>query len=184
MKEANEILQELKEMDSPLAAMSREMPFSLPADYFGQLSDNLLTIAFDDSELPKYLKTQNPFTVPAGYFDSFAANMKAAAVATDVPAAVPVTAKPQTIALSFRQVKWAAAAILITFISFGGYMMFTGGNGSTEKMLSSIPRTDINEYMRHTYDLNTEKIINHQDLDIQNVDSKDIVQYLDETGWD
>ena len=58
---------ELKEIAPNLAAIPKESPFTVPANYFDNLSDIISknVIATELSAIPK----ENPYAVPANYFD-------------------------------------------------------------------------------------------------------------------
>ena len=51
-------------------------------------------------------------------------------------------------------------------------------------MLASVPNEEIQDYLQHTYILDVNRIINNNDINKIQVDNTDIVQYLNETGWD
>ena len=184
MKQVNEIINELKGLNSPLAAMPREMPYQVPAGYFEQLPGDVLAIV-NDTTIQAFEKQGNPHEVPAGYFNTLPLKMLQAAKAQEVIEHKEV-APAKRIAL-YPQVRWAVAAVMALVISLGGYVMFTGNNADNgaEKILSSIPGSEINEYVTHRYGIDPNVVApDKENSNLKNVDTKDIVAYLDETGWD
>jgi len=216
MKTANNITEELHNMGSPLAGMSRAMPYSVPAGYFSQLPADALNIvsgAYNADLTPGWSKAQI-FTTPQGYFENITSAIVASAIAgnspsalsKETPFAVPSgyfdTLPAQILAAakqaqpvkkhmhiplgqqSFRGIRWAAAAVMLICIGFGGYLTFNTQTDQTDKMLSSVPNTDIQDYLHNTYVFDVPRIINNDDINTIGVDNKDIIQYLNETGWD
>jgi len=58
MSSANDIIQELRELDSQLAAIPRTMPYEVPVGYFEGLADVVLSIAKNEEpqlHLPKVM---------------------------------------------------------------------------------------------------------------------------------
>jgi len=217
MNTANDITEELHNMGSTLAGVSRAMPYAVPAGYFNQLPGDALNAAsgaYDADIQPGWGKAQvfttpqgyfegitdtivaaakagnspvaitkdTPFAVPAGYFNALPAQMLAAA-----KEAQPAKKKPVRIPLgqqSFRGIRWAAAAVMLICIGFGGYLTFNPQPDQTDRMLASVPNTDIQDYLHSTYVFDVPRIINNDAINTLGVDNKDIIQYLNETGWD
>jgi len=82
MTQSNNILQELKELNSTLAGTSLPVPYSVPAGYFDELPGRMLNMVKQLSQHSKdelaalspllsSLSKEMPFAVPAGYFESF-----------------------------------------------------------------------------------------------------------------
>ena len=173
------------EMDdfSPLAKIDRQMPYSVPAGYFNNLSDELTgLIATQDFE-KRYRQVKMPLQVPSAYFNNLPEQLLAA-VHKEEGSAKEVKA-PRKIKL-FQQTNWAAAAVITLVITLGGFIFFNGSNNysNPERMLSSISGNDLNDYVQHSYGLDASKVINNNNVSNLNVDNKDIVQYLNETGWE
>ncbi len=214
MNSANEITEELKDMGSMLAGLSRAMPYSVPVGYFDECDERAALAR----KTPVWNKTM-PHTVPSGYFEGLAGNVMAAvhseqsaepelsyskAMPYHVPAgyfeALPIqmrhaalraapmkkTATIIPLRNTFKQVRWAAAAVLLVCIGFGGYISFFSGGpqSGTEVMLASVPNEEIHDYLQHSYLLYVDQVLNNTDINKIQVDSKDIIQYLNETGWD
>jgi len=219
MKKENGILEELKNMDSPLAGLPRSMPYSVPDGYFAQfasaLPDTIKNINepeivpawgkavpfgipkgyFDNltsdivaiataGDFASELSKESPFTVPHGYFEQLPAQILKAAKETDVVAkpAKIIQLKRHNV---FRSVQLAAAAIFILFIGVGSYItFFSDGAYNPEKILASVPGNEIQDYLQHTYRIDVDRVVGDNEINNLKLDNKEIIQYLDETGWD
>jgi hypothetical protein len=212
MTEGKDILEELRSINSPLADISRAMPYKVPESYFEKLvNETLTTVQKVEEPETKPNWGTNPFSVPAGYFEQLSGNILAAAKTEDIsvttkempyrvpvgyfehlPAqivkAIKVLNGKKTIPLSgknmFRRVQWAAAAIFIIFMGIGGYMTFFNNQPYSDKILASIPGNEIHDYLQHTYRLDVDRVIGNSSVSNLQVDNKEIEQYLDENGWD
>lgn len=93
MNNHNDIATELSGWNSPLAGMSRKMPFEIPEGYFEILSDGILANpAIENGLLPK--AENPPFSVPEGYFEKNPGAILAAIeseMTADLPKANPFT---------------------------------------------------------------------------------------------
>jgi len=160
----------------------RTMPYTIPNGYFNQLTGKIVAKAIADGDATELTKN-TPFKVPAGYFETLPAQMLAAAKAAE-----PVTKKTRVIPLKsytiFREVKWAAAAVFVLGICFGSYRIFNSRQANAEKMLASVSSNDIQDYVQHNYRLDADRIVTNKDISNLKLDNKDIIQYLNETGWD
>lgn len=68
MNNYNDIAEELSAWNSPLAGMSRKMPYQVPEGYFETLSDHILSLrAVENGLLPQAVSM--PFSVPENYFE-------------------------------------------------------------------------------------------------------------------
>ena len=213
MNTANDIQEELMNMGSSLAGISRTMPYAVPVNYFDHLPAETLKTAIEES--PAWSKAAT-YNTPDGYFEKFADNIlniiKAENIGTlisrEMPHSLPATyfeglpaqmllaAKKSDIAKktatrislgqrnSFRQVRWAAAAVLLICIGFGGYQTFFSQPQNPENMLASVPNNEIQDYLQHTYILDMNRVLSSSDINSIEVENKDIIQYLNETGWD
>lgn len=212
MNKANDILEELKNMGSNLGEFPRTMPYSLPKGYFENFAGSSLEVIKNingPETIPAWGKTmpynvpvayfeklpddivasvasknvfpglsqETPFTIPAGYFEALPAQMLKAAKASDVAKVVPLK---RTFTLT--SVKWAAAAILLICITLGGFF-FLQQSPNPEKILASVPSNEIHDYLQHTYRIDVDKVVNNDISNLQ-LDNKEIIQYLNETGWD
>lgn len=212
MNKDNGILQELVEMGSPLAMLPRTMPYAVPEDYFTQLT-NIITgedIEWDEAsfmpggskkmpyhvpaayfdQLPASIVsavaadisnlTKNaPFEVPYGYFDQLPSQVLKAAKSTDSAKAAPVKYN------LFGRIQWAAAAILVLFIGIGAYITFSGRYlQDNENILASLTNNEIHDYIQITYRMDIDKVIGDNEINNLQLDKKEIIEYLNETGWD
>lgn len=210
MKKDNGIMQELVEMGSPLALLPRTMPYHVPEGYWGELAGILPghEEEFEKEILPTWSKTM-PYHVPESYFHQLTGQLVNAATLNgasgkdifsvpegyfdQLPAQILLAAKTSASVANppakqyhmFRPGQWAAAAILVLFIGLGAYITFSaspGGPGS-ENMLAAVPSKEIHDYVQQTYRMDVDKVID-ADLNNLQVDDKDIIEYLNETGWD
>jgi hypothetical protein len=176
----------IKDVNAPeqVPAWSKDMPYTVPAGYFNNLAADIVscTSAEDFSSL----QSKNlPLPVPVGYFDTLPGKMLAAAKATE-----PQKKISKTIPLAnrhiFQQLRWAAAAVLLIGIGFGSYnVFFRSPLDKVDNMLASVPGNDIHDYLQHSYRVeDVDRIIGNTDVNNLQLDNKDIVQYLNETGWD
>jgi len=157
----------------------KTMPFTIPENYFNELPDEIRANGAV-SEMPK----TTPFSVPRGYFAGLPSQMlqaaKAANVASEQPKVIPL--KRTNI---FRSFHWAAAAVLFLTIGFGAYeTFFTKPQSDPENMLSSVPGNDIEDYVERIYRIDGNRIASNSEINNIQLDNKDIIEYLDETGWD
>lgn len=173
MNAENEILKELQEMQSPLAGMPREMPYAVPDGYFTVARENLVA-AIGTSLVQKH---DMPYTAPEGYFDTLPGNILSAARAAGKPKAIGR-------GISLRRMQWLNAAVLALVISIGGYMALNSRiDNSPEGKLATVPSTAIKEYVEHRYG---PEVPATGDADIARLklNNKEIISYLDETGWE
>ena len=198
MKQVNDITEELNSMGSQLAGMSRAMPYTLPGGYFEQFANNTTRLINDINTADDALvwgKTM-PFEVPQGYFETAATDMALMAmgegIATALPKALPAkmlhaakaTEIPKQQKLSFRNIRWAAAAMVILSIGFGAYQFSNEQQNAPDNILASVSNNDIHDYLQQSYRLDVDRIMSNTDINSMQVDNKEIVQYLNETGWD
>ena len=179
---AGSTLEVIKQINEPEAipAWSKTMPYNIPAGYFETLPDDILANVNSGNAFPG-LSQETFFTVPAGYFEALPAQILKAAKASD-------NAKKETKIIPLKRtftltsVKWAAAAILLICVSLGGFF-FLQQSPNPERMLASVPSNEIHDYLQHTYRIDVDKVVNN-DLSNLQLDNKEIIQYLNETGWD
>ncbi len=211
MKKENDILAELREWGSPLADMSRAMPFEVPVDYFvSRIQDEPLYAkeslkGLDTKDMPyglpagyfealpqqildiakvesynEHMPKQTPFSIPTGYFEGLPAQIMA-----------QVKAKPAKKVFIFKPKIWirqAVAAVLVVAIGIGGYEYSIHTQYSPEKQLARVPKTTVQQYLHQSVPDAEPESINaagtYKSIEIatQQLDKKDIEQYLDETG--
>ena len=210
MKQADDITEELNSMGSPLAGMPRAMPYTLPNGYFEQFTahtNDLINDITTADEAHVWGKIM-PFDVPQGYFETVATDMAliamgdgiAAAMPKDMPLTVPIgyfdalpakmlqtakaTESPKQQELSFRNIRWAAAAMVILSIGVAAYDFSGQQQNAPDNILASVSSNDIHDYVQQSYRLDVDRIMSNTDINSMQVDNKEIVQYLNETGWD
>lgn len=230
MNHVNDILDELRSMSSPLADMSRAMPYKVPEEYFidlhrtinellqaegkgiwvndisSQLSMGIPEGYFDEfpAQMLALAKAEhpnigvglaNPLNAPEGYFEALPEQILAAAKAGDTKASPKII---PLISRAGRSLRWAAAAILIMGIGFGTYQVYLNKTGNhTEKQLAKISSNTLGDYLQQNiddYDMETlENTVASNaggikqatsDLDPKNLNTDEITQYLNETGWE
>ena len=209
------ITEELKEMGSPLAGLSRTMPYHVPTDYFDDLDGELIkTIQNIESiekvpdwsrsmphsmpqgyfeNLPAQIlatvkstsgvdeaKNQVPFTVPDRYFEHLPEKMLAAAKANS-KTAVKIPLKR---VIKPWQKNWAAAAVVFITIGLGGYIFFSNQPGYPERMLTNVSSTEIQEYLKHNSKMEVDHIVTSSEAPTLVFENKEIIEYLNESGWD
>jgi hypothetical protein len=181
MNTHHDIDEELSALRSPLAGMSRRMPYELPEGYFAQFADQFFMHADLDTELSGLPKTITPFSVPEGYFETNpAAILKAleneglealpATMPFEIPNGYFDTLPAQIIAAAqsapaiaapgktnrrirlWASVRWAAAAVLITGIGFGSYNILDSQKSVRSARLSAVPSDNLGAYMQQNID--------------------------------
>ena len=178
MSSPNDILQELRGLESKLADMPRTMPYEVPAGYFDALPAAMLDPikAEQAAEPVLHLPKAMPYEVPAGYFEGLAKSVMMqveepslpltkemayevpAGYFENLPAQVIAKAKqeeapqkaPKTIAFPvWKTVTRAAAAILVIGIGFGSLRYLNTDKPMTaEGQLAALPKDSINEYVQ------------------------------------
>lgn len=85
MKKDNDIREELKGWNSPLADMSRAMPYYVPQGYFAGLDNDIVEVvkAAEMAEPMPLWGKQMPYNVPQGYFNTLPEQLLAVANNTD-----------------------------------------------------------------------------------------------------
>lgn len=212
MYTTDNITQELRDMGSILADISRAMPYSVPVGYFEHFEGSVMTIIhdLDEADIAPNLNKALPYSVPAGYFETLADDI-AEKLSTPaygqkeipfkvpedyfeaLPALVLQAAKnadtkviPIKRRVSFTYIKWMAAAIFVLGIGISSYRIFFSMQRSagTDKILSSVPNSEIQDYLQHIYHMDMEKVVGSNPVNNMTLDNKEIIQYLNETGWD
>lgn len=210
MKKENDILAELREWGSPLANMSRAMPYEVPAGYFETNQAEIVNCISNNT-----LETGNkemPLTVPEGFFAALPQQMLEAAKAESVsnitskemPYTVPEgyfdalpgaiiaqvkeQPKPRVIAIATRVwTRQAVAAMLVLALGLGGYEYIAHRHQTPEKQLAKVSEKTVQEYVHQNLnDMDPEQATVATETSIVNatrqLDKNDIEQYLDETG--
>lgn len=91
MKKDNDIREELKGWNSPLADMSRAMPYYVPQGYFAGLDNHIVegVKAAEMAEPMPLWGKQMPYNVPQGYFNALPEQLLAAVNNTDPALQLP-----------------------------------------------------------------------------------------------
>lgn len=178
MSSANDILQELRGLESKLADMPRATPYEVPAGYFDALPAAMLDAVKAEQALEPVLNLPKtmPYEVPAGYFEGLAKSVMTqvevpslpltketayevpAGYFESLPAQILAKAKQEetakkatkTIALPiWKTVTRAVAAILVIGIGFG-LLRYLNANSplNAEAQLAALPKDSINEYVQ------------------------------------
>jgi len=212
MNKGNDILQELQSMNSILADIPRIMPYAVPDDYFNRFITSIHEqIQIEQTPDPVTVWSKiNPYIAPDGYFENFADKIADNVLTTSVsiahndPYEVPdgyfdtLPARSLTAAKDadkqqptriislrrnmWKQVRWAAAAVLLIGLGVGSYEIveISQPHHKAERMLASIPDKDISEYIQQNIDdFDLDMIVSNT-----NISDEDIAQYLNETGVD
>ncbi len=153
------------------------MPYSVPSQYFSELTNNIVASA----KLSDY-QNDNAYSVPAGYFEQLPEQILVAAKAAD-PATKETRIIPLKPRISIIPRRWAAAAVILITIGLGGYMFFNS-QSSTDKILASVPANDIQDYLKNTYRLDVDRVVGGTEINNLHLENKDIIEYLNESGWD
>ncbi len=161
---------------------SRNMPFDVPSGYFDGFPDSM-TAAATSGNIIAGSPASPPFSIPNGYFENLPGQLLKAAKAGDIPPRENKTIK-LPVYRSFRAVQWAAAAMFILFIGIGSYITFFSDRiVAPDTILVSVSNKDIQDYLQHTYNIDVDNIYKN-DINNLQLDNKDIIEYLNETGWD
>jgi hypothetical protein len=181
MGTTSEILEELKQWQSPLAEAPRSMPYDMPDNYFNGFCDSIITAIHEaEEQKPQFGNDKTPFATPENYFSTLPQDILAKAKQSDA-----TTTGKQTIA--FRSIVRAVAAVLVIAIGIIGYRYFTQ-EPTAQQQLASISNEDISNYLeQHSDEFDTELLATHLSSaelgELENIANDDIIEYLDETGW-
>jgi hypothetical protein len=157
----NSVEEELAGLSPFLSTIKREMPFSVPQNYFEELSDNVLQSAKaidfvnDKAEnipaLLKGLKDKNVYTTPLDYFENFSDSVLSK-IKNE-----PKKAKVISIGSRKTWLRVAAAAIVVGLISTIGYYTLNKSSQPTVSdpiaALSKVSDDEMNNYLQNQYSL-------------------------------
>jgi hypothetical protein len=166
------------------------VPFAVPQGYFEALPAQIIANA-KNNELTNNPYQPLPYAIPEGYFQSLPAQILAAAKNSDGEQKQKRRAIPLTGRSILRQLRWAAAAVLLVGIGIGSYKpLFVKKPYDTEKALAKVPQSDINDYVSQNIDdfdvdmlANNLASSNANTVQSQQLDNKEIIEYLNENGW-
>jgi hypothetical protein len=173
MNAHNEIQDELKELGSTLALMPKCMPYAVPEGYFGGLTADIYSVVSGSLDR---MSIQGA-GVPEGYFERLPQQMLTAAKRSGK--------RSMLVALT-SHIRWAAAAVLIICMGVGSYITFVDRPANNpEALLSSVSASDIHAYLQAGYRMPPDHNTSHNaHVDDLEVGHSEIVQYLNETGWE
>jgi hypothetical protein len=174
----------IRELDEPevVPAFGKKLPYSVPPGYFENLAGHIVAAAAAP-EMPAGMSKEVPFKAPANYFETLPGTLLSKAKAADAGTTPKIIEfkRPHV----FRSVQLAAAAIFILFIGIGSYITFFSARiVNPEVMLAAVTNNEINEYVQGTYRIDASKIQSNNEINSMQLDNKEIIEYLDETGWD
>jgi hypothetical protein len=182
MEKANDILNELRSMSSPLADMSRTMPYGVPEGYFNVLINEIQdSISMENVADPVVgWSKNNPYSIPNGYFDSLAQQVLSRIVQAEPslplskenPFSAPAgyfEQLPQQILAAAKASETEKKTRVIQFrpnvrktIRWAAAALLVLGIGigsykalekpSYEKQLASLPQSAVNEYVQQGID--------------------------------
>ena len=187
MNRQNDISEELKAIGSPiLAALSREMPYQVPNDYF-QESPSYITDFIkveNESHIQLPASSVTPFSVPEYYFDSLADNILAT-IKSQKEQTTSKKAVPFTPSVQWNNIRWAAAAILLIMLGITASTRYSLSTSSVDNQLSMISGATLNEYAQlhsdeiefPTSDRNS-SLIGTTDAHTLQLNDEDVIQYL------
>lgn len=161
--------------------VSKEMPYEVPQGYFENLPVQMLALAGEEPMLS--LTKVLPFEVPEGYFEQLPEQILKATRQSE-------KSKTKIIPLGGRierSLRWAAAAILLLAIGIGTYRVLNPAvNFDPARELAQLPAGEIGTYVeQHIDEFDTEMLENSvaSATGIQSLSEEEIINYLDETGW-
>ena len=167
------------DQDDVNAEWGKTNPYILPSGYFNKFSSDLFEKIYSENGLNES-KIQLPYEVPQGYFDAFKSNIlqKVKHNGREVTRLIRLGL--------IKPIKYAAAAILVLGLGIGGLLIFQNNNAMNQDgNLASVPKNELNEFAAQNYpeldiDLTS---LNNMNNSLK-FESNDIIQYLNETGWE
>lgn len=164
--EAGNASAELDGLSPFLNNIPREMPYTVPAGYFDDLATTALAVVKDDhqsageelkelSPLLSGLKKEMPYSVPSGYFDGMD---RSTGIEEQKPAAKVIPMAKQ------KWFRYAAAAVVISFVTLSGLLYFNRGGAidpnsqSSEwvaKNMKKVSNDDIDSFVHQVVDEET-----------------------------
>ena len=150
--------EELESLSRLLNSLPKKTPYTVPGDYFTSLSENLIKVGAVESDTTGQepissvlsgLNHKTTYTVPAGYFEDLPARILQGVKHSDREA------KVVSINNSRKWLRYAAAAVVVAFVSLLGFFMFgknevdpeTKSIVWVEKNLKKVSTDDISEFV-------------------------------------
>ncbi len=176
---------EILKKESEFKKISALNKLEVPIAYFENLADNILaTIAAEGLKLP--FKNAEIFYVPDNYFADLPEKILIYAKQNNTNNKVlDGNVKPKHINIAFS-IKWAVAAIFVIGFGISVYCVLLNSKlNNTETILSTLPKSELKEYMeQNAYEFDNEQIVSSKMDNKLKLDNNEIVQYLNESGWD
>jgi len=171
----------IKDLYAPevIPAWGKALPYSIPAGYFEGLNNTIVAAIAADEQMPE-LPKKTPYITPAGYFETLPEHILLAAKAADT-STKKISLKRRNILLPVR---WAAAAVLLITIGLGAYMVFDQPISTPDKILASVPNNEIQDYLQGADRVDVDRIVGNNEVSNMQLENRDIIEYLNETGWD
>ena len=176
MTKGNDIQVELKEMNSKLAQLPKEMPFDVPDNYFNAVTDNIVEMVLANDFIEQQIA--NPYTVPEQYFSAFPQKIN-----QKIKEETTVTPTLFSLYPLLRPMQ-VAAAILIIIIGGFSFLHVPKNSISFQQQLKNIPDEVVREYVAQNDDenLNNNFSINST-YSFNKLSEEEISQFLEEQGW-
>lgn len=176
MATPNDISKELKELNSSLEHMPKNMPYSVPPGYFTGIAEDVMTHVSDNILTAK---PNTPYSTPDNYFDNLPGELLAKLTKE-------ADAKPQKSRnILFKNIRWAAAAVFVIAVGLGSYRIMTPQTLSIQQQLDEVPEQVLASYVEYNLDeFETEIIANNINTftpDADDLNKEDIEYYLE--GW-
>lgn len=170
-----EINKELSELGSSLAGNKVAVPFAVPEGYFDMAPEKAAEIMGTHTAEAVIPASQHPYSVPEGYFDALPGKVLQKVGSH----------KRRGGTFSFAQLRWAAAAILLLIAGAGIWAALSNNTaGPANTLLADVGDRDIQEYLVQSGAEAEVEMGNAVAAEQVNVDARDIITYLDETGWE
>ncbi|HVG11878.1 MAG TPA: hypothetical protein VM843_02690 [Flavisolibacter sp.] len=152
--EAHSVASELANLSTLLPGLSKEMPYSVPENYFSSLA-NEIPVLIGNDPLPSILQetgARTPYQVPDGYFEQ----LPGAIISKVHPSGAKVVAMGST-----RWMRYAAAAIVIGILVLGSILYFRKSDVSDP---ASGPQNWVAEKLKSVSDKDLEEFVQAADL--------------------
>jgi hypothetical protein len=197
--------EELNYLSPLLNGISKKMPYAVPANFFDGLAESIIESEKNSYQTPAEeletlspllsgLKKEMPYSVPQDYFEELTTTINIEAT------------RPAVKVVSITRQKWfryAAAAVVIGFVAFGGILFFTKKENIdpvtksaewVKNNMKKVSTDDIDKFVELTDEeapvvASTDVSIEMKDKNeiknlIKDVSDKDIQNFLDETQTD
>lgn len=173
-----EIATELENAGSSLAVMDIKVPYTVPVGYFSDFEREISSVVASEERIRNAgsASLKETYAVPDNYFETLPARvMKKVA-----------PPKPVVRLIDYKWIRFAAAAMLLVAIGLGMINTLSPTTATSPKRadIAQLDERDIIEYLGVAGSSVASLDPVGFSLDKYNLDNKDIVTYLDQTGWD